>query len=139
MIRVSMEVKEMIETEKIIPRESLNDCIKRGILESRRLKAEKVERQSIETREKLLAIFNGIVINKEIPEVYSIDNSYHGIYCHFYPDDRILKGEVIHHINGNHNDDRPENLMKMTAEEHGGSHKELQKFTPTKSNDIVGR
>jgi hypothetical protein len=29
MIRVSTEVREMIETAKIIPREPLNDCIKR--------------------------------------------------------------------------------------------------------------
>lgn len=35
MIRVSMEVRDMIEEEKIIPREPLNDCIKRMIIENR--------------------------------------------------------------------------------------------------------
>jgi len=34
-IRISIEVKKMIEDEKIIPREPLNDCIKRLILELR--------------------------------------------------------------------------------------------------------
>lgn len=49
MIRVSMEVKQMIEEEKIIPREPLNDCIKRGILENRKNR----QHPSIETRESL--------------------------------------------------------------------------------------
>lgn len=39
MIRVSMEVRDMIEEEKIIPREPLNDCIKRLIVENRENKA----------------------------------------------------------------------------------------------------
>lgn len=38
MIRISQEVREMIETEKIIPREPLNECIKRLIIENRNLR-----------------------------------------------------------------------------------------------------
>jgi hypothetical protein len=34
MIRVSTEVREMIESAKIIPREPLNDCIKRILKEN---------------------------------------------------------------------------------------------------------
>ena len=41
MIRVSIDVKEMIEEEKIIHREPLNDCIKRMILENRKNRKEK--------------------------------------------------------------------------------------------------
>jgi hypothetical protein len=38
MIRVSIEVRDMIEAEKIIPREPLNDCLKRIIAENRQFK-----------------------------------------------------------------------------------------------------
>lgn len=38
MVRVSMDVKDMLDTEKIIPREPLSDCIGRLILELRDLR-----------------------------------------------------------------------------------------------------
>ena len=40
MIRVSLEVRGLIETVKIIPREPLNDCLKRVISENKALKNE---------------------------------------------------------------------------------------------------
>jgi hypothetical protein len=40
MIRVSTEVRELIESVKIIPREPLNDCLKRIIKENQALRAE---------------------------------------------------------------------------------------------------
>jgi len=54
MIRVSYEVKDMIEKEKLIPREPLNDCIKRGILENRKYRT---LNQSFETKESLKSVF----------------------------------------------------------------------------------
>jgi hypothetical protein len=36
MIRVSIEIRDMLESEKIIPREPLNDCLKRLVLENRK-------------------------------------------------------------------------------------------------------
>ena len=41
MIRVSTEVRELIEESKIIPREPLNDCIKRILKENRDLKEQR--------------------------------------------------------------------------------------------------
>jgi hypothetical protein len=38
MIRVSWEVRDMIEAVKIIPREPLNDCLKRIIIENQQFK-----------------------------------------------------------------------------------------------------
>jgi len=34
----------------------------------------------------------------------------------------LCPGEHIHHINGDHNDDRPENLEPLAAWEHGVKH-----------------
>lgn len=44
-----------------------------------------------------------------------------------HPDDPVLPGEVIHHINHDPTDDRPENLMKLRghsqhAKEHDFGH-----------------
>ena len=41
MVRVSMDVKDMLDTEKIIPREPLSDCIGRLILELRDFRDER--------------------------------------------------------------------------------------------------
>lgn len=47
---------------------------------------------------------------------------YHMVWMKSHPDDPILPGQVIHHINHNPSDDRPENLMKLTKREHEELH-----------------
>lgn len=39
----------------------------------------------------------------------------------------LVKGEVVHHINGNYRDNRPENLQVMTQSEHARLHM-LQRY-----------
>jgi hypothetical protein len=41
---------------------------------------------------------------------------------------RLREGEVVHHINGNKTDNRPENLVVMTNEEHVALHHALPKI-----------
>jgi len=137
MIRVSTEVRDMIEIEKIIPREPLNDCIKRGILENRRFKA---LLNSIETRERLQKDLEGNTLNPNIPPGTKIVFAPREIWEFLHPEYKLNSDDIIHHVNGNHNDDSPENLMKVTAKEHMEEHKKIGiNYRPTKGNDIVGK
>ena len=131
MIRVSMEVKKMIEDEKIIPREPLNDCIKRGILENRSLKK---RHPSIETQDMLRNDMENFVTK---PEMWK-GGDYRGIWLYNHPGEIIEPDECIHHINGNHNDDHPDNLMKVKRCDHNMLH-ENDGCKHSKGNDIVGK
>lgn len=139
MIRVSMEVKQMIEEEKIIPREPLNDCIKRGILENRKHR----QHPSIETRDVLKSEIENVVTNKEIVKVENGIEDYRTVWDAHNPEDKLIQEFGIHHINGNHNDNRIENLAKVSLQQHGNAHAQLHKEFPmlnsTKSNDIIGK
>jgi hypothetical protein len=138
MIRVSIEVKQMIEEEKIIPREPLNDCIKRGILENRKHR----QHPTIETKEALETELKEIVTNPNSPGG-GVNDEYLYAWNAAHPEDRAKKFEIIHHINGNHNDNRPENLEKVSSRGHADAHIQLHKEFPllnsSKGNDIVGK
>jgi hypothetical protein len=45
-----------------------------------------------------------------------------------HPDQPIKYNEMIHHINGDHKDNRIENLEKLKDKQHGQRHKELKKL-----------
>lgn len=140
MIRVSYEVKKMIEEEKIIPREPLNDCIKRGILENRESRK---RHPSIETKQSL-EIDLKTAIDKNVPGIGPIDNAHSIIWLYYHPEDPILEDELIHHINGNHNDNRIENLKKIKRANHGVEHSDLRKDFPyngngNDKNKVVGK
>jgi len=57
-------------------------------------------------------------INNKMPWVAS----HIKIWIENHPNEIIYEGEVIHHINGNHHDNRIENLEKMTKKEHDKYH-----------------
>jgi hypothetical protein len=132
MIRISTEVRDMIEAEKIIPREPLNDCIKRGILQNRKCRE---QHTGFETRASLRTDLEEFVTNPNIGDY----ESYWGVWRKAHPDEAILPGDIIHHINGNHNDDCPENLMKTTRKEHGKNHADPREDPPSRRGEIVGK
>ena len=51
------------------------------------------------------------------------------VWNFFHPNDLILKGDVIHHINGDSSDDRIENLQKMIKCEHSKLHSTGKQYT----------
>ena len=66
----------------------------------------------------------------------------HDVWNYYYPDDPILKDEVIHHKNGDPSDDRIENLQKMKRGDHSslhttGLHWTLSEKTKQKIREIM--
>lgn len=43
-----------------------------------------------------------------------------------HPGETIEYNEMIHHINGDHQDNRPENLEKLKMKQHGIAHRKLK-------------
>lgn len=61
----------------------------------------------------------------------------HDIWNFNCPKDPVLKGEAIHHINGDPSDDRIENLEKMIRGEHNILHKTGNVFTKEAKNKMI--
>lgn len=73
--------------------------------------------------------------------------NYRKIYCLFHGIElKDLKGFHIHHIDGNHKNNHPENLLKCTPEEHAKLHEaeglcefiSLQHYAAVKGGKISG-
>ena len=63
------------------------------------------------------------VLNPEVPD-YTNPVS---VYRATRPFEEIKPGELIHHINGNHDDNRPKNLKKVTYKQHGEAHAKMRR------------
>jgi hypothetical protein len=121
MIRVSNEVKDLIEQSKIIPREPLNDCIKRILKENQTFRN---LTPGISTRERMIREVQEQLLNPDYPDPYE---NHREIWLAAHPGETLTQDEMIHHINGDHYDNRQENLKKVSNEEHGKAHAELNK------------
>ena len=65
------------------------------------------------------------VLNQGIPDT---PLNHREVWLDTLPGEPLTSSDLIHHINGNHNDNRPENLMKMgSCSEHQLKHMELNK------------
>lgn len=62
---------------------------------------------------------------------------YHIVWDEGHPDDPVQPGEVIHHLNHDHTDDRLENLVKLASQsEHMRHH---QGMAAGRQRDPLGR
>lgn len=70
-----------------------------------------------------------IVIHPECPYAYNKSGKvaeHRYIWWLHHKNEPIEFNEMIHHINGNHHDNRIENLEKVKMKQHGQRHKELK-------------
>lgn len=124
MIRVSDDVHEMLCQAKLIPQEPYNNCLKRIIAENNYLKRHYLTEAP---RESMYRDLKNFVLNQEIPDTIccEVNEAHVKIWNQTHPDDPLKDDELIHHINGDHNDNHPDNLKKIKKNEHGPYHKEL--------------
>jgi len=78
----------------------------------------------VNVKEAMEAELNDYVLNPEIPDTH---NDHRKVYQDAHPGEVLTQEDVIHHINGNHNDNRPENLMRTTDKKHAGLHALMRK------------
>lgn len=123
MIRVSWKAKEELNALKIVPREAIGDVVQRLIKENQTFHKIYGTTQTKERMEKDLKNF---VLNPLIPDIAG-NTTHRKIWQEAHPDEKLTQDDIIHHINGNHDDNRIENLMKVTIKEHWKLHAELNK------------
>ena len=75
------------------------------------------------TRERLYRELENYVLNPLVP-----DTLYHRrVWALAHSEEKLTPNDFIHHINGNHFDNRLENLQKVTPSEHAKLHAILNK------------
>ena len=124
MIRVSDEVHDMLCQVKIIPQEPYNNCLKRIIAENNYLKRHYLTEAP---RESMHRDLHNFVLNPEIGKNIPcfVNDRHREIWNTLHPDDPLKPGELIHHVNGDHNDNTPENLLKISQQQHREEHAKL--------------
>lgn len=135
MIRIDNEAHDMLNSVKIIPQEPYNDCVKRLVRENQKLKKIYFTTQ---TRERMESDIKNFVLNPDVP---ATGCNHREIYKQSHPDEALTPDDLIHHINGNHEDNRIENLTKVSAQEHADAHAQMNKEFSHGNlpGDIVGK
>lgn len=79
----------------------------------------KILNPTSQTKQKMGKEMQDFVLNPNVPDT---TNNHREIYSRFHPDETLTQDDCIHHINGNHNDNRIENLIKLTSKQHRLEH-----------------
>jgi hypothetical protein len=72
----------------------------------------KKENPNSQTKGKMEKEIVSFVLNPEIPDT---PNNHRAVYLAAHPGETLTQNDIIHHINGYHQDNRPENLIKLTS------------------------
>jgi hypothetical protein len=80
----------------------------------------------IQTKSKMDIEMASFVLN---PEMTDTPRNHRIVWLQAHPGETLTQDDVIHHINGNHDDNRPENLIKLTAKEHRQAHSKMDRAT----------
>jgi hypothetical protein len=118
MIRVSLDIRDQLNALKEHPREAIGDVVKRLVRNDQKLHKILGDTHTKERLENDLKT----VTDPNVPD----ETDPKKIWQAAHPDERLMPMDVIHHINGYHDDDRAENLMRVTMSEHGKIHAEIR-------------
>jgi hypothetical protein len=77
-----------------------------------------------QSKSKMEKELNNFVLNPEVPDT---NNDHRSLYLQYHPEEVLTQDDCIHHINGNHDDNRKENLVKLTQKEHRIAHAKMWK------------
>ena len=114
-ISLELSVYTDLKNMKLIPQEPFSDVIKRTLIENRQFKK---LNPTTQTREKMEKDIKEYVMNPEIPD----DTNHRKVWQNAHPNEILTPDDVIHHINGNHDDNRTENLQKTNTKDHASLH-----------------
>ena len=79
---------------------------------------------SIESRETMEKDIKDYVLNPDVPDF----TNPRAVYRATRPFEELKPYvEWVHHINGNHDDNRPKNLKKVTPKQHGEAHAKMRR------------
>lgn len=65
-----------------------------------------------QTRQKMDTELKEYVLNPDIPDT---PVNHREVYQRHHPDEILTQDDIIHHINGDHNDNRADNLERLTS------------------------
>jgi hypothetical protein len=118
MIRISIGTKEALNALKNDKSEAIGDVVKRLVRNDQKLHKISGDTHTKERLENdLKTITDPLVPDEGNPKKIWLDA---------HPNERLEPLDVIHHINGYHDDNREENLMRVTMSEHGRIHAEIR-------------
>lgn len=76
---------------------------------------------TFQTKDKMTNELQDFVLNPDVPDnMRSRD-----VWMSAHPDDVLTSDDIIHHINGNHDDNRIGNLVKITSKQHRIEHMKM--------------
>ena len=71
--------------------------------------------------------------------IWKIDDNHTYVWNELHPEDPICANEMIHHKNGDHNDNHPDNLIKIQKCRHGEHHKKLDEQHGITKHDMIAK
>jgi hypothetical protein len=146
-IPLKRSTKAVLANYKICPEEPFDSVIKRILKENEDLKAGKtpipVSKLKDFVRTSQLIAEMGTELKEYVlnPNIPNTPHNHREVWKESHPNETITSEEPIHHINGLHFDNRPENLEKNTAQEHRQTHadeyKERLQTTKAIIEDVI--
>jgi hypothetical protein len=143
-IVIQKTTHEQLSNYKIIHEEPFDSVIIRIMNENESLKKGIIPISNTEIKDTIISQQTKTEMEKELVEYVlnpDVDDSpsriHRQIWQENHPNEILTPDDVIHHINGLHFDNRPENLEKITPKEHSQTHADIRKEQIEKKQEMI--